>query len=143
MNAINPHDFHVFKAKAISRGRLLERFRCHLQQIVDHADNEGDRVYFGSTNHFDDLKEIVEEMDDWNWDRIMKERPEVDPYAECRELRQKVGDLLSALKSAAASIGDWSRPTGANGMTPASPDHPLMVAQRAAYDAIAKAEGRS
>lgn len=50
-------------------------------------------------------------------------------------------ELLDALKSAAAAIGDWSRPTGANGMTSASLDHPLMKAQRAAYDAIAKAEG--
>ncbi|MDX0276744.1 hypothetical protein [Sinorhizobium meliloti] len=52
-------------------------------------------------------------------------------------------DLLAALKSAAAAIGDWSRPTGANGMVPASLGHPLMVAQNQMYDAIAKAEGRS
>ncbi|WP_322883246.1 hypothetical protein U8C37_09620 [Sinorhizobium medicae] len=52
-------------------------------------------------------------------------------------------DLLAALKSAAAAIGDWSRPTGANGMTSASLGHPLMVAQRAMYDVIAKAEDRS
>lgn len=51
--------------------------------------------------------------------------------------------LLEALKGAAAAIGDWSRPTGANGMTSASLGHPLMVAQRVIYDAIAKAEGRS
>jgi hypothetical protein len=52
-------------------------------------------------------------------------------------------DMLGALKSAAAAIGGWSRPTGANGMTCASLDHPLMVAQRVIYDALAKAEGRS
>lgn len=52
-------------------------------------------------------------------------------------------DMLGALKSAAAAIGDWSRPTGANGMTSASLGHPLMVAQRAMYDVIAKAEDRS
>jgi len=51
-------------------------------------------------------------------------------------------EILAALKSAAAAIGDWSRPTGANGMTSASLSHPLMVEQRLAYDAIAKAEGR-
>ncbi|PDT47298.1 hypothetical protein CO661_14040 [Sinorhizobium fredii] len=52
-------------------------------------------------------------------------------------------DLLAALKSAAAAIGDWSRPTGANGMTCARLSHPLMDAQREIYDVIAKAEGRS
>ncbi|MEX2739958.1 hypothetical protein AB3480_00665 [Rhizobium mongolense] len=57
-----------------------------------------------------------------------------------RESRSSAPDLLEALKSAAAVIGDWSR---ANGMTSLSLYHPLMVAQRAMYAAIAKAEGRS
>lgn len=98
MNEINHADFNVFKAKAISRGKLLERFRCHLQEIVDHADNEGDRVYFGSTNHFDHLKEIVDEMDMWKWDRIIKERPEIDPYAALRELRPRLEALTELLR---------------------------------------------
>lgn len=52
-------------------------------------------------------------------------------------------EMLEALKSMVAAIGDWTRPTGANGMVPAREDHPLVVAARAATTAIAKAEGQS
>ncbi|MEZ0003816.1 hypothetical protein [Sinorhizobium fredii] len=98
MSEINQTNFNVFKAKAISRGKLLERFRCHLQEVVDHVANEGDRVYFGSTNHFDFLKDVVDEMDMWKWDRIIKERPEIDPYAELRALRPRLEALTEALR---------------------------------------------
>lgn len=98
MSEINQIDFNVFKAKAISRGKLLERFRNYLQEIVDHVANEGDRVYFGSTNHFDYLKEVADEMDMWKWDRIIKERPEIDPYDALRALRVRYEALLEALQ---------------------------------------------
>lgn len=51
-------------------------------------------------------------------------------------------DLLAALRGAALAIGNWSRPTGANGMTSPRPDDPLVLAMHAAYAAIAKAEGK-
>jgi hypothetical protein len=102
MNEVNHTEFNVFKAKAISRGKLLERFRCHIQEIIDHAANEGDRVYFGSTNHFDYLKEVADEMDMWKWDRIIKERPEIDPYDALRALRVRYEVLLEALQECEA-----------------------------------------
>lgn len=42
-----------------------------------------------------------------------------------------------ALEGAAAAIGDWSRPTGANGMTSVRPDHPLCQAATRARDVSA------
>jgi hypothetical protein len=84
---------NVFKAKSIARGKLLERFRCHVQEVVEHAEDEGDRVYFGTSNHFEYLKEIAEEMDMWGWDAVIRERDEVDPYADLR----KVSDENRAL----------------------------------------------
>jgi hypothetical protein len=33
-----------------------------LQNILDRCANEGDRVYFGSTNDFDDFREIVQRL---------------------------------------------------------------------------------
>lgn len=87
----------AFKAKSIARGKLLERFRCHLQDVVDHADDEGDRVYFGSTNDFEYLKEIVSEMDMWHWDTVIKERAEIDPYAEMRSLRAECEKLKASV----------------------------------------------
>ena len=89
-----------WKAKAISRGKLLERFRADMSDIVRHAENEGDRVYLGSTNHLDRLKDAVDEMERMNWDRVMRERVNVDPYAEMRKLRglldMAVGQLSKA-----------------------------------------------
>lgn len=80
-------ELNIWKAKAIARGKLLERFRDTIQNITDTADNEGDRVYFRSTNEYDELRQIGDEMAMWNWDGIIRERPERDPYADCRELR--------------------------------------------------------
>tara|TARA_R110000851_G_C13100092_1_gene568095 strand:- start:1863 stop:2384 length:522 start_codon:yes stop_codon:yes gene_type:complete len=57
--------------------------------------------------------------------------------------RAQVELPIDALKAVVAAIGDWSRPTGANGMVPASEDHPLVVASRKAQAAINAAEGRS
>lgn len=102
------------KAKSIARGKLLERFRCYLQEVVDHVSDEGDRVYFGSTNHFTYLKDIVNEMDMWNWDAIIRERPEIDPYEEMRALRlvadakdRRIEALEAALTPFAECASEW------------------------------------
>ena len=101
---ISQKDALIFKAKSLARGRLLERFRCHVQEIVEHAEDEGDRTYFGSMNHFEHLKEMADEMDMWNWDSVIRQRDEVEPYAELRKLRSEhetvKKELLDALKYA-------------------------------------------
>lgn len=93
-----------YKARSIARGRLLERFRDTVQEIVDHADNEGDRVYFGTTNHFEVLKDIAQQMESWNWDRLAHERREIDPYAEMRACRKEVAESISSLAAKDAEI---------------------------------------
>lgn len=85
---------NVFKAKSIARGKLLERFRCHVQEVVEHAEDEGDRVYFGTSNHFEYLKEIADEMDMWGWDAVIRERDEVDPYADLLKVRDENRGLI-------------------------------------------------
>ena len=50
-------------------------------------------------------------------------------------------DMLDALQSMAAAVGDWARPTGANGMIAARDDHPLVLAAQSARAAISKATG--
>ncbi len=52
-------------------------------------------------------------------------------------------EMYEALKMVGLAIGYWSRPTGANGMTMPSSDHPLIKAQLAVYAAMAKAAGVS
>jgi hypothetical protein len=89
MSEITQPEANAFKAKSIARGKLLERFRCHVQEVVEHAEDEGDRVYFGTSNHFEYLKEIADEMDMWGWDAVIRERDEVDPYADLRKVRDE------------------------------------------------------
>lgn len=50
-------------------------------------------------------------------------------------------DLAEAAEAAALAIGDWSRPTSANGMTMPSPNHPLLVAAEKLRAALLKAKG--
>jgi hypothetical protein len=96
---------NAFKGKSIARGKLLERFRCHVQEVVDHAEDEGDRVYFGSSNHFEYLKEIVNEMDMWGWDAVIRERDEVDPYAELRQVRASIEKFENKIEDIIAEFG--------------------------------------
>lgn len=96
----------AFKAKSIARGKLLERFRATVQEIVEHAENEGDRVYFGTTNHFETLKDIADEMDSWNWDAIIRERKQIDPYAELRQQRARAEKAEAATEKLADKIED-------------------------------------
>jgi hypothetical protein len=94
MSEITQPEANAFKAKSIARGKLLERFRCHVQEVVEHAEDEGDRVYFGTSNHFEYLKEIADEMDMWGWDAVIRERDEVDPYADLRKVRDENRALI-------------------------------------------------
>jgi hypothetical protein len=94
MSEITQPAANAFKAKSIARGKLLERFRCHVQEVVEHAEDEGDRVYFGTSNHFEYLKEIADEMDMWGWDAVIRERDEVDPYADLRKVRDENRALI-------------------------------------------------
>lgn len=47
-------------------------------------------------------------------------------------------DMAEALKGLISAIGDWSRPTGANGMTSVRPEHPLLVAAGKARSVLSK-----
>ena len=45
--------------------QLFRKLGEAILQVCDNADDEGDRVYFGSTNHFDELKDAKEVYEDW------------------------------------------------------------------------------
>jgi hypothetical protein len=75
------------RADEIYSSQLMLKFRDTLSNIVDGCDDEGDRIYFGSTNAADELREIAEEIEELEWDRILassQKRP--DLYARLREL---------------------------------------------------------
>lgn len=85
------------QARSVSRGKHLRKLRDRLILIRDEIADEGDRVYFGSTNHADDFRELVQELDDFHWDRIMEERDERDVIADCRAANERARTAESDL----------------------------------------------
>lgn len=53
--------------------KLLVQLRDTLIHVKNAISDEGDRVFFGSTNDADRLKAIIEQLDDLAWDRIMND----------------------------------------------------------------------
>ena len=76
------------RANSVSRGKKLLRFRAKIIEISDNIEHEGDRAYFGSTNHADELREIFLWLDSFKWDRVMSESDD--------------DDLLSSIENAVA-----------------------------------------
>lgn len=70
------------EARSESRGRILLRTRDKLVNIKDEIISEGDRTFFGSTNHADDFCEVVETLDGFKWDRIMREGKKDTPFKD-------------------------------------------------------------
>lgn len=92
--------------------RALEKMRIMLVNVHDNLQDEGDRVYLGSTNDADELKALEAEMlDDLNWLECpwMHGR---DLYAEIRVLRAGKAELIGALQNTllAAMSSDATKP---------------------------------
>jgi hypothetical protein len=96
------------KANEIYSSQLMRRFRSTLSNVRDGLEDEGDRIYFGSTNDADELRAIIEEVEELEWDRILaSSQKKPDLYARIRELNTEVRaarasqkDLLAALQQA-------------------------------------------
>jgi chromosome segregation ATPase len=84
------------KANEIYSSQLLRRFRDTLSNVRAGLEDEGDRIYFGSTNDADELRDIIEAIEELEWDRIMaSERKKPDLWARIRELNEEVRALKS------------------------------------------------
>ena len=68
------------------------------------------------------------------WDELKAER------ASTEALQADLAEALGALRECNRAIGDWSRPTSANGMTSLSASHPLNVAADKAWTILDKHE---
>jgi hypothetical protein len=96
------------KANEIYSSQLMRRFRDTLMNVRDGLEDEGDRIYFGSTNDADQLRDIIEEVEELEWDRILaSSQKKPDLYARIRELNTEVRavralqkELLAALRKA-------------------------------------------
>lgn len=96
---------NTFKAKDASKSKLLERFRDLLLNMCDHFEDEGDRVFFGSTNDPDELREIAQQMDAWKWDAIMGQTTS-DPYADLREQRARAEKAEATIASLTEQLAE-------------------------------------
>jgi len=104
------------RANSVSRGKKLLRLRTKLIEISDHIEHEGDRAYFGSTNHADELREIFHWLDGFKWDRVMAESDEDDLLSSVERLlaradaaEAKAARLETALRYGEQRIVDLYR----------------------------------
>lgn len=60
------------RSEASHVAKMFMRQRDVLLEVRDKIADEGDRCYFGSTNQADDLRAVVQELDNYAWDRYMR-----------------------------------------------------------------------
>jgi hypothetical protein len=88
---------NIQKAHSALRGRILQEIRDKIGPLVVSLEDEGDRIYLGSTNDKDWLTEIEEtifEVDDEVWATLNRE--EADPYQDLYDLRVNKVPALQA-----------------------------------------------
>ena len=98
------------EAELVYQAELLKRCRDGLAIFIHDLEDEGDRVYFGSTNHADDLRDIYRNLDDWDIERHLTHMEGRDLYADLRDLRDRNQELEGALSEAKRAVGDHSAP---------------------------------
>lgn len=133
------------KANEIYSSQLMRRFRDTLLNVRDGMQDEGDRVYFGSTNDADELREVVEAVDELEWDRILaSSQKKPDLYARIRALNTKVRAARSVQKELLAALHQAKRLADNINEFGACTDNELYdAAWQSIEAAIAKAEGHS
>lgn len=86
--------------------RALESLRGAVQITVDGLEDEGDRVYLGSTNHADMLREAYREMDALSWDEIMEDtQPKTELASTNLRLQAELADAQAKLVTAREALG--------------------------------------
>lgn len=93
-------------AEIVYQAKLLKQVRDRFTLIIHDIEDEGDRVYFGSSNHADDLRDTVEQLDDWDWHRIDKASKGRDLYADLRAVRELNRELVVVLGTVRDYVSD-------------------------------------
>lgn len=81
------------QARLTARAKSMMSLRKALTEVHDNIEDEGDRVYFGSTNDADTLKKVWQDLDAWNWDDIMADGKLPDVYELSREAHARATEL--------------------------------------------------
>ena len=92
------------RAALTARAKTMLRLRDALVEVHDNIEDEGDRVYFGSTNDADQLKKVWHELDGWNWDDIMSDGELDDVYASSREAHARAEAAEARLAEAMKAL---------------------------------------
>lgn len=83
------------QAQLTARSKLLVQARETLINIKDEIEDEGDRVFFGSTNDADRFMALVDEIDGWVWDDIISDADARDYIGELRTMSNAY-DIVAA-----------------------------------------------
>ena len=86
------------RAELTARAKEMQSARDTLIWVRDEMEDEGDRVYFGSTNHAEQFREVVEGMDEWSWHDIMRASRDTDYIGQGRIAAQKRDDLAMLVR---------------------------------------------
>jgi len=114
--------------------RALEKMRLALVAVHDGMEDEGDRIYFGSTNHAEDLKAAWLLADALHWDEILAHtQPETDLAKTNDRLQVELSEAADRLETYKVEIealremlGDAARDLRleANNLSPNSDNYP-------------------
>lgn len=93
--------------------RALEKMRIALVNINDGLEDEGDRIYLGSTNHADDIRAAWQIADALRWDELLEHTQPQTPIADTNlklqatiaNLRKDLAEALEVLKPFADMAG--------------------------------------
>lgn len=92
------------EALVVDMAKTQERFRQSISNIVREFEDEGDRVYLGSTNDADDLRDLDEELTETlNW-LACKWMHGEDLWADLRELRKEKAEAAARIAALEAAL---------------------------------------
>jgi len=95
-----PDEFEKLTLRCSAYARALEKMRRMLTAVHDELEDEGDRVYLGSTNHADLIHDAWHLADALNWDEILRDTQPNPPLAETNlRLQAEVRSLTAALEN--------------------------------------------
>lgn len=87
------------RTKAALYAKTLFKLRSTLMNVQSAIEDEGDRKYFGSINDADELQEVAREIEDLEWEEVLRDtQPPVDLYALLAEQRAAVGDAVTIIR---------------------------------------------
>ena len=87
-------------AQVVARAKDLRKAREDLIWIRDELEDEGDRVYFGSTNHAEVFRDLVEKLDGWSWSDILRQSEGRDVYGDLRKAIAEIASLREQVEKA-------------------------------------------